>query len=361
MLFCPQFSSEARAASYNVSHTFWFYPGWWPDPYWPYPPPWWWPTMNAVGQTWAYARANDVRHGSFVSQSDYDWAWLGGWPPGGGVQSDAYAVSAHNYADGHASAALWGFGPWGLTWGQVRAWGQAHAGCPGSAYANSAASIWFWYPSWRYGWVRWWPWLTVSGSASETVHYHRDPISYQFYDGDTNNPVSAPVSVLHNTFVQDGNTYFEVTTNGIVRFVAPTVWPNPLAPATNSWQISLSDKPGQNYIPDELEGSLYLEFVTSNTLFGVSTIVTRAEKSGQFALWELPEVGLLPGGGWTNSIPLPNDGLIDVGFDFGTDTFAGIFLDNFGEISAIPEPSSWALVGAGLLLLVWRLRCKNNG
>ncbi|HVM61040.1 MAG TPA: hypothetical protein VMV72_09240 [Verrucomicrobiae bacterium] len=319
---CSKFEASAQQVSdsYNVQHSFWFWPGWWPI--WPGNPPWWF-MPRGIGWDWANAAAWTPAVG-LVQQSDGQIAMM---PPRLNIVANAVADSDGSHADAHGSVTLqpgWGFQPfwpwgWGLMRGTLRAWGTASVQ-PGSGFgawtsANSGASVFMWggFVWWRWWWIRWQPflWSSVSGHAWAR---RIDPINYQIFDQYGN--LAESNELMHITLDGTGDHQFDWSTNGVI-----TVTPSTNSDSVLTWEMSIQNPPESSYVTNAHVGFLRLTFTAG--------AVTESTQSGQFASWSIPSVGT------TGTVQIIAQE-INMGVDFGSNVDAGVILGGAAE----PEQSA---------------------
>ncbi len=161
-LLCGSAQAQVLNSSYDVSHTFTFYPGFWPAP--GVPVGWFVPTGVGSVSSHAYARTP-----GFAPQSQLNGA-ASLMPPPALLPSAALAVSGPSHANASASV-LAVAGPFGSVSGLTSARGSATAVGPGStAFAHSSATYVLGGLGWRRGFIRWIPSIAahVGGTASAT-------------------------------------------------------------------------------------------------------------------------------------------------------------------------------------------------
>lgn len=332
-LLCGSAQAQVFNSSYDVSHTFTFYPGFWPAP--GVPVGWFVPTGVGSVSSHAYARTP-----GFAPQSQLNGA-ASLMPPPALLPSAALAVSGPSHANASASV-LAVAGPFGSVSGLTSARGSATAVGPGStAFAHSSATYVLGGLGWRRGFIRWIPSIAahVGGTASATNPARkRDPVSFVIHG-----PAGGIVESGDFLNVQ---MVFEAA--GIVSWSGTTM---SIAPnATTLLEISLGDANNAvaNYVPDSSEGSLRLRLVNGT--------VVESSKSGPGAWlsdWSLPAVGSTFSGDIATS-----DGF-EFGWDFGRNVDANITLD-MGGMTPVPEPAEWAaMAAAGLVgFALWRRRAR---
>lgn len=301
--------------SYDVQHSFWLYPGYWPG----WSSPWYFVPQGsgrASAGAWAYTPGFAPQ---FNNQNN--WAWM---PPTMSLSATASAVSGPSVANANANVSLNPLGLWGLTVGSTHAWGNATVGAPGSsanAWSSATYTMWGGSARWRYGWLTWRPFFTdtASGSASAWWPRRYDPLDYQIFD--ESGSVLEQGKLLEAFVEGDGTTTWQ---DGLF-----TINPDPAGTLTFAINI---DNP---YVPEAYRGNLLLAYE--------GNVVTQAEHTGQYSSWALPEVGTVGPASFSVFD-------IEVPWDFGRDVDAQVSV--WG--GTIPEPGGLALFGLGVSLLFLR-------
>lgn len=332
-LLCGSAQAQVSSGSYNVSHAFTFYPGYWPAP--GIPQGWFVPTGFGGAASHAFAWTPPLQP---QSQSHSTVAVM---PPPALLPSAALAVSGPSHANASAliNAAT---GPFGSVSGIISAQGSATAVGPGaSAFAHSSAAYILGGLGWRRGFIQWSPSMStqVGGFASAANPTRtRDPIAFEI-----NGPSGGVIE--SGSFLNVG---LDFEGAGSVSWAGTTMTIAPHATALLDIRLGDANNAIANYVPDSSEGSLRLRLVNG--------AVVESSKSGAgawLADWSLPAVGTTFSGDITTS-----NGF-EFGWDFGRPVDANIKLD-MGGMTAVPEPGEWAAIAAtGLVgFAVWRRRVR---
>lgn len=332
---CGNAMAQTTSASYLVSHSFSFYPGYWPSAGMP---PATWFTPLGVGSVAAHARAFTP---GFAPQTQITGS-LAVMPPSLANSAIANAISGPSHAHAIASISVAPPGPYGQVTGVISASGNATAVGPGSnAFAHSSGLYTLGGLAWRRGWISWYPAATtqISGSASASnPGWIRDPIAYE---------IMAPAGGI----VESGNLLsinFEFDDDASIQWSGNSL--SIAANTTGLFDVKLGDVDNTvaNYVPDSMEGHVRLRLDHGT--------VVEASKTGAgswLADWLLPAVGSSFSG-----IMQTSNGF-SFGWDFQRDVDATIRLDQ-GGATPVPEPGEWTAIAATGLMAFgacrWRRR-----